>query len=332
MKKLLLMLLFMVGTTVFGQVGVNTRLPLKSFHIDGKKDNPLSTTLTAEQVSNDVVVDEEGRLGLGTLTPTAKLDVRGNSDLQGNVNINGVLSLNNEMKLENITGENGSYLMSQGAGKAPKWYAPKASQQGDITNIKSYSFMMLDANGNSSVVNVDELFQSYLKTLVIPSVEIYATSSGIQSLNTAFNKITVFRNVLPVSKFVRWNTTDRCIDVLEDGRYLLTLQVGVSVSSDKVSTSNGERDMLLGFTQRDPVSSGSPTGLWVGRGVFRFSKSAAPVSRTFTTYSTLLELKKGNKIYPAIYVEAATGDVTLEGVQNGGAGDGVLTNLNVTKY
>ncbi|MCC9043611.1 hypothetical protein LNQ81_13100 [Myroides sp. M-43] len=334
MKKIILLMLCVMGFNMFGQVGINTSLPLKPFHIDAKKDNPPTSMPTADQEKNDVVVDQEGRLGIGTINPSAKLDLRGNSDLQGNVNIGGVLSLNNEIKLENRTGEIGSYLMSQGAGKAPKWYVPKASEQGDIANVKSYSFMMLDGNGNSTVVNVDELFQSYLKTLVIPSVEIYASSVGTQRLNNAYNKINVFESILPKSKFVGWNTTDKCIDILEDGRYLLTLQIGVSVASDKVSTSNGEKDMLLGFTQRDPSTVGSNvTGLWVGRGVFRFTKASSPESRTFTTYSTLLELKKGNKIYPAIYVDAPTSDnVTLEGVQKGSAGDGVLTNLNVTKY
>lgn len=346
-------LALLLFSNVFAQVGINTNLPLKSLHIDGKKDNPNNALPTADQIKNDVVVDEEGRVGIGTVAPTAKLDVRGDSELQGNANITGALSLNKEVLLEKKSGEVGAYLVSQGVGKSPTWYVPKKSGQGDLTNIKEYSFLMLDGNGNSTVVNVDDLFQKYLKTLTIPSVELYASSSGTQLLKKEYNKITVFKSELPVSKFVQWNDVDKCIEIKEDGRYLLSMQIGVAIpknfidtnaKKEKVENTAGDyvnvvissvlnEDIIIGFTSRDPNVGSDKTGLWVGRGVVRFYPAAGE-TRGFTSYSTLLTLKKGNKIYPIIFLNGGYGDnnVTLEGVQKGSAGDGVLTNLNVTKY
>ncbi|MTG99165.1 hypothetical protein NWE55_02570 [Myroides albus] len=48
----------------------------------------------------------------------------------------------------------------------------------------------------------------------------------------------------------------------------------------------------------------------------------------------MLTLKKGDKVYPMVFLNNpyGNGNVFLEGVQEGSAGKGVLTNLSVTKY
>lgn len=58
-----------------GQIGVNTSNPQGTFHIDGAKDNALTGSPTPAQLANDVVVSISGNVGLGTLSPSAKLDV-----------------------------------------------------------------------------------------------------------------------------------------------------------------------------------------------------------------------------------------------------------------
>lgn len=58
------------------QVGINTRVPIGAFHIDGAGDN-TGVTPSAVQLYNDIVVDNNGNLGLGTI-PTAKLHIRKN--------------------------------------------------------------------------------------------------------------------------------------------------------------------------------------------------------------------------------------------------------------
>lgn len=58
------------------QTGVNTRNPQGILHVDGKGDNPKNTTPTAQQAANDVLIDNKGFIGVGTLNPKVKLDLR----------------------------------------------------------------------------------------------------------------------------------------------------------------------------------------------------------------------------------------------------------------
>ncbi|MEY8760465.1 hypothetical protein [Chryseobacterium tongliaoense] len=57
------------------QVGINTNNPQASFHIDAAKDNPTTGVPSAAQQTNDFVVTNSGQVGIGTTSPTDKLDV-----------------------------------------------------------------------------------------------------------------------------------------------------------------------------------------------------------------------------------------------------------------
>lgn len=83
---------FVIGN-MYSQVGVNTTLPLQSFHIDGKKDNPPGEKPNAAQEANDVVVDVNGNVGIGTINPTTKLDVKGGITLDKTLKINDIEQL-----------------------------------------------------------------------------------------------------------------------------------------------------------------------------------------------------------------------------------------------
>lgn len=61
---------------VFSQVGINTPNPQGSFHVDGAKDNVSTGVPTVAQQSNDFVVLSNGNVGVGTLNPSNKLDIR----------------------------------------------------------------------------------------------------------------------------------------------------------------------------------------------------------------------------------------------------------------
>jgi hypothetical protein len=58
----------------FAQVGINTKTPLASFHIDGKGDN--SAVPTNVQTANDFVVTSDGYVGIGTISPTVNLEIK----------------------------------------------------------------------------------------------------------------------------------------------------------------------------------------------------------------------------------------------------------------
>lgn len=75
-KKAISMLILMIGLTkTSAQIGINTPNPQAQFHIDGAKDNPTTGVPTAVQQANDIVVTNQGRLGVGIDTPTNNIDV-----------------------------------------------------------------------------------------------------------------------------------------------------------------------------------------------------------------------------------------------------------------
>lgn len=93
MKKTLLILVAFFGIIVNAQVGINTQNPQGMFHIDGSKDNPPAAAPNAQQQSNDVIVTATGNVGIGTTTPTRKLEIVSTSSpalriVDGNQNLN----------------------------------------------------------------------------------------------------------------------------------------------------------------------------------------------------------------------------------------------------
>lgn len=78
MKKTII-ILFAITTTLIAEaqvVGINTIYPLQRLHIDVNGDNTQSTTAVSSETADDIVVDAQGNIGIGTASPTAKLDVR----------------------------------------------------------------------------------------------------------------------------------------------------------------------------------------------------------------------------------------------------------------
>lgn len=83
MKNIYFSCAFLMSSFSFAQVGINTINPIQTFHVDGGKDNPSSGTPTTAEALNDVTIDSSGNLGIGTVTPAAKLDVNGNTIIRG---------------------------------------------------------------------------------------------------------------------------------------------------------------------------------------------------------------------------------------------------------
>lgn len=76
-KYIIVLIAIIVSLIVEAQiVGVNTQYPLQRLHIDIDGNNTLLTTVNSPETIDDIVVDTQGALGIGTASPTAKLDIR----------------------------------------------------------------------------------------------------------------------------------------------------------------------------------------------------------------------------------------------------------------
>lgn len=84
MKKYTIYLLALLfGSIAHGQVGVGTTAPQGVLHIDAAKNTTIGSPST--NFSDDVVVDNNGNVGIGTIAPVTKLDI--NSTTPGAIKI-----------------------------------------------------------------------------------------------------------------------------------------------------------------------------------------------------------------------------------------------------
>jgi len=74
-KKNFTILALFSFVSVFSQVGINTTNPQSTFHVDGAKDNASTGVPTVSQQANDFVVTSTGNAGIGTVSPTNKLEI-----------------------------------------------------------------------------------------------------------------------------------------------------------------------------------------------------------------------------------------------------------------
>lgn len=76
MKKNAFLTALISSSFVFSQVGINTNNPHGIFNIDGARDNPAAGVPNNSQQLNDINVTAAGNVGIGTITPSQKLDIR----------------------------------------------------------------------------------------------------------------------------------------------------------------------------------------------------------------------------------------------------------------
>lgn len=103
----LLALCLLLISSVFAQVGINTNYPRGILHIDAAGDNPndLTTPLTAGQAANDIYVEQNtGNVGIGTVSPKAKLHIVASSGTNGFILKDGSEDSKKILTCQNATG------------------------------------------------------------------------------------------------------------------------------------------------------------------------------------------------------------------------------------
>lgn len=105
----------LVSIYMNAQIGINTENPQALFHIDAKYNttttNPSSGSPSSVQQQDDVVITKEGKMGIGTINPQAKLEIN-------TQNVTGVYPL----QIKDTTDPTGKILVSDADGNA-SWKA-----------------------------------------------------------------------------------------------------------------------------------------------------------------------------------------------------------------
>lgn len=116
-KNLILIQTLLISGILFSQVGINTQNPQGILHVDGAKDNPTSGAPSATQQANDFIVTTSGNVGVGTTTPTRKLEI--------------VSSTTPSFRLNDGSQQTGYYLMSDANGNG-SWKSLTTSVFADL--------------------------------------------------------------------------------------------------------------------------------------------------------------------------------------------------------
>lgn len=111
--KITLIILLFSGSFFQAQVGIKNANPQGTFHIDGQQNNPVTGTPNASQSIDDFVIKSDGKVGIGTVTPQANLEVKGTVRFS-DVTTNQLTTNNRKLSINSITGEVG-YIVPAGA-------------------------------------------------------------------------------------------------------------------------------------------------------------------------------------------------------------------------
>lgn len=140
--------IFFLGTLLisgvaFSQVGINTENPKGTFNIDGAKDNPTSGSAhTSAQQLNDFTVLPNGNVGIGTISPTKKLEIQ-----TGGTAINPVTGFK---LVDGNQGEN-KVLMSDADGIG-KWDTPASVKPTVLGMLEPSAPPTVRATGSSTPI------------------------------------------------------------------------------------------------------------------------------------------------------------------------------------
>lgn len=66
-----------VSCLLSAQIGIQTESPVHTLHIDAARNNNNAAPVTDAQKLDDVVITENGNMGLGLINPTNKLEING---------------------------------------------------------------------------------------------------------------------------------------------------------------------------------------------------------------------------------------------------------------
>ncbi|REC71515.1 hypothetical protein DRF60_20585 [Chryseobacterium elymi] len=227
-KNILVLIAFLISAVTYSQVGINTENPQGIFHIDGQKDNPnIGVPATAQQL-NDFVVTPTGNVGVGSISPSEKLEVKGNISLSSNGsasssikfyenNNNGnnkiivkspeTFSTDRTITLPSNPPVNGYVLTTDGLGNT-SWGAvnPSSSTLASIA-LKGSGPTVSVTNGNVAGSSVNQRFFQSFDTVVTDPNSAFNLSTGTYTAPQAGNYL-ITAYIVPNSSPTRNTSAD----------------------------------------------------------------------------------------------------------------------------
>lgn len=222
MKKLIILIITVISVTVFGQVGINTENPKQIFHVDGQKDNPPTGNPTEADQLNDVVITENGQIGVGKISPTEKIDVKGNIALSSDGNEASSIKF-----YENSV--NGSNKITV---KAPGTFDTDRNITLPSNEPKNGYVLITDASGSTSwgAVNpsLTTLASIALKTIPSPPI----STGAVAGENLNFRFFQPFDDVVTDDNGV-FDVTTGTYTAPQPGNYLITAYIVPNASPSR---------------------------------------------------------------------------------------------------
>lgn len=178
MKKLYTIAIAAFPVILYSQVGINTQNPQGIFHIDGAKDNALAGVPTTAQQYDDFLVTNTGRLGLGTNSPTVKLEINTNS-------------VNGGIRILDGTQASGKVLTSDANGVGT-WqnisaWSTAGNNNIDATAINSLGTKFIGTtDGHSFVVKTNNTLAAYIGSTVQDNLS-YGINAGVSTSTGNYN-------------------------------------------------------------------------------------------------------------------------------------------------
>ncbi|WP_048506465.1 hypothetical protein [Chryseobacterium angstadtii] len=162
-KLLTAVSVFTLSFHAFAQIGINTSNPQTYFHIDAGKDNPTSGAPSATQQANDFSVTNTGNVGIGTITPSEKLDIG-----TGNIRVRDINT-------------------NVGIGGTDRVVVADATGVLKTINFNSYSLFHARLAGNQNLTTVTATTLVFSAPLATSAYYNYNTSTGVLTFNQAGN-------------------------------------------------------------------------------------------------------------------------------------------------
>ncbi|MBD8349463.1 MULTISPECIES: hypothetical protein [unclassified Dysgonomonas] len=175
-QTIFILVIILYSTPLFPQfVGINTKTPNRLIHIDAQGNNTASVSDFSPLVSDDVIIDNTGNIGIGVLSPTAKIHI---DSKENGVAIPG-------FKLVDGTQKAGRALMSDKDGFAT--WRPIDFSGYTVVDYQRVRSEFTNTQTTGTIVQYSNLYidfpgpGNYLVSIGI-KVEVYRNGSGTETI------------------------------------------------------------------------------------------------------------------------------------------------------